>query len=241
MKIYVLILLAFFTTISCENKTQKSNNGIMKEDKSFATDKLFNSLTNYIESRIESDHNIDELRKQQLSKISEYIRSKKKENKKARLIFICTHNSRRSHLAHIWTSSLAAYFEYPFIECYSGGTEATAFNPHAVAALERAGFEIINPGGKNPEYLVSIGEKIEPMVCYSKVFDDAANPKKEFAAVMVCSDADENCPYIAGAEKRFSLPYEDPKIADGTEQESAKYDERCEQIAVEMLYMMKQI
>jgi hypothetical protein len=78
MKIYVLILLAFFTTISCENKTQKSNNGIMKEDKSFATDKLFNSLTNYIESRIESDHNIDELRKQQLSKISEYIRSKKK-------------------------------------------------------------------------------------------------------------------------------------------------------------------
>ena len=55
---------------------------------------------------------------------------------------------------------------------------------------------------------------------------------------MTCSDADEACPVVLGMKKRVSLTYEDPKIADGTPDEELVYDKRCQQIAIEMFYMM---
>ena len=76
------------------------------------------------------------------------------------------------------------------------------------------------------------------MECFSKVYDDPFNPKENFAAVMTCSHADENCPFIQGA-KRISITYEDPKIADGTPEETQRYNERVRQIGVEMFYAMR--
>jgi hypothetical protein len=68
------------------------------------------------------------------------------------------------------------------------------------------------------------------------VYADAANPQREFCAIMTCSQADEACPNVAGAANRIAIPYEDPKAADGTPEEAAVYDERCAQIARETLY-----
>jgi hypothetical protein len=55
---------------------------------------------------------------------------------------------------------------------------------------------------------------------------------------MVCSDADQACPIVYGAEERISLPFEDPKAYDGTADEIEEYDKTCRLIATEMFYVM---
>lgn len=178
-------------------------------------------------------------RKKLLDKLAEKIREAHQLGNTAPLTFICTHNSRRSHFGQVWAAVAAHFLGVQNIETYSGGTETTAFNPRAVAALERVGFRIENPGGENPHYRLYFAEDVEPLLCFSKKYDDPANPQKDFIAIMTCSDADENCPFIPGATHRFSLTYRDPKEADDTSQETERYDERCRQIATEMLYLMK--
>lgn len=173
-------------------------------------------------------------RKAQLQKLADYLKSKA--GGPVHLNFICTHNSRRSHLGMIWAAVAARLFGLVNVITYSGGTEATAFNPRAVAALERAGFRIDNPGGDNPPYRVHFADDRPPLVCFSKRYDDPVNPAEAFVAVMTCSDADENCPLIPGAELRLTLTYEDPKTADDTPAEAARYDERVAQIGRELLY-----
>ncbi|WP_372639074.1 protein-tyrosine-phosphatase [Fodinibius sp.] len=198
-------------------------------------------LTSYIQSLQNEASDITRERKSKLTKLADYIRTKKDSGQPARLTFICTHNSRRSHLCQIWSAVTADYLGLDQIETFSGGTEATAFNPRAVAAVERAGFNVENPGGKNPRYKVFFDEDKEPLICFSKTYDDSYNPRKNFAAVMTCTDADENCPVVPGAEIRFSIPYVDPKESDGTSREKQTYDQRCRQIAAEMYYLMSQV
>ena len=145
-------------------------------------------------------------------------------------------------MSQIWAATAAAYYGIKDgVNTYSGGTEATAFNPRAVAAMERAGFKVESPGGQNPHYQLTYNKNDQILECWSKKYDDPANANENFAAVMTCSQADKNCPFIPGATLRVPIPYEDPKIADGTAQEVAKYDERCRQIATEMFYMMSQV
>ena len=145
-------------------------------------------------------------------------------------------------MSQVWASAAAAFYGIQDgVHTYSGGTEATAFNHRAVAAIERAGFTVKNPGGENPHYKVTYGENGKIMECYSKKYDDASNANENFVAVMTCSEADKNCPFIPGAALRVGLPYVDPKEADGSDQEASVYDERCRQIATEMLYMMSQV
>lgn len=191
----------------------------------------------YIQNIESGTSEISERRKAQLKQIAEYIREKDE----PKLTFICTHNSRRSHLCQVWAAVMAEYLGLNNIKTYSGGTEATAFNPRAVEALKRVGFHIENQDGENPCYKVYFDAGTEPLVCFSKKFDDHHNPQEDFSAIMTCSDADENCPFVPGADKRFSIPYIDPKESDGTPQEAATYDERCTQIATEMYYLMSQV
>ena len=179
-------------------------------------------------------------RKGQLQKLAAYVEARLSTDRIA-LNFICTHNSRRSHLAQIWAAVAAYYYDVPGVETFSGGTEATAFNPRAVAAMKRAGFQIVAGKGDNPIYSVSYAGDAEPLVCFSKVYDHASNPQSKFAAIMTCSDADENCPFIPGVELRLPLTYEDPKMADDTPEETKRYDERVRQIGREILYAFSQI
>jgi arsenate reductase len=196
---------------------------------------LYPRLDTYIKRLLEEASKIPDNRKEQLKKLADYILS----NKLSKLNFICTHNSRRSHIAQIWAAAGAAYFGIPDVQTFSGGTEATAFNPRAVSALERAGFQIEKPEGKNPSYEVAFSEEVAPLICYSKTFDNPANPSSDFAAIMTCSDADENCPFIPGVAFRLPLTYDDPKAADDTPEEVDRYDERVQQIGREILYAMQ--
>ncbi|PAU93116.1 protein-tyrosine-phosphatase [Aliifodinibius salipaludis] len=198
---------------------------------------MYSELSSYIQNVKRTPAEISEGRIDQLNNIANYIREKGE----AKLTFICTHNSRRSHLCQIWAKVMAEYLGVANLETYSGGTEATAFNSRAVAAIKRAGFVVEKPDGNNPRYKIFFDENEKPLICFSKTFDDTYNPQKDFAAIMTCSDADENCPVVPGAEKRFSIPYVDSKESDGTPQEKATYDERCRQIATEMYYLMSQV
>ena len=144
-------------------------------------------------------------------------------------------------MGQLWAAAAAAHSGIDGVETYSGGTEATAFNPRAGAALERAGFVIDQPGGDNPHCKATVDEDGPVIECFSKTYDDPFNPTKGFAAIMTCSEADEACPVVLGAALRAPIQYEDPKVADGTPEEAVAYDERCLQIATEMLYLFSRV
>ncbi|MEM7138391.1 MAG: protein-tyrosine-phosphatase [Myxococcota bacterium] len=175
-------------------------------------------------------------RRATLEQLSEFIASRRASGEPIRLTFICTHNSRRSHMAQLWAAAAATHYGVGQVCVHSGGTEATAFNPRAIAAIARAGFGVDDPGGDNPHVLVSVADETPPIACFSKVYDHPVNPREGFAAVMTCSSADEACPVVLGAAARVAIPYEDPKVADGTDHEAETYDLRSNQIATEILY-----
>ncbi len=203
---------------------------------------MFIQLKNYCDTLIKDFEIIPAHRKVLLEKISQYISLKKKEDKSVNLVYICTHNSRRSHFGQIWAQVAASYYGIKNVNTYSGGTEATAFNINAINAIKRVGFNVkpINIE-KNSIYHVSYDDIEKPIVCFSKVYDDVKNPQSEFAAIMTCSDAEENCPFIPGVELRIGTTYEDPKAFDNTPLQDAKYDERCKQIALETFYVFSKI
>ena len=199
----------------------------------------FDKLNEYIGRANESSDSIAPDRRALLDDAAFKLQNQLAMNGKVEAIFICTHNSRRSHLSQIWAQLAVWQYGLP-ITCYSGGTEATAFYPSAVAALSAAGCQISREGDKNPCYEIK-PDTIHVIKSFSKKFDDPANPNKEFVAFMTCSDADDNCPVVPGAKHRISLYYDDPKAYDGTDLEQAKYSERCFQIATEMYYMMNKV
>jgi arsenate reductase (thioredoxin) len=202
---------------------------------------FFPELQSYIASLLPEMDNIRPERKELLRGLARFVESKIGAGEPIQLTFICTHNSRRSHFGQIWAAVAAAWYGIADVHTFSGGTEATAFNPRAVAAVQQAGFRVENPGGDNPHYMVRFSEAGPALECFSKTFDDPHNPSRHFAAVMTCSDADENCPFIPGAAYRAPVTYEDPKEADGTPQEAARYAERCRQVATELLYVFSQM
>ncbi|WP_176330771.1 low molecular weight phosphatase family protein [Flavobacterium sp. FPG59] len=181
-------------------------------------------------------------RKSVLQPLIDYIQTKVSNHQEIRLNFICTHNSRRSHLSQVWAQTAAAHFKIQNINCYSGGTEATALFPMVIKTLEKSGFEVKKiADGNNPIYAIKYGKNKHPIIGFSKTYDAEFNPISEFAAIMTCSQADGDCPFIAGAEKRIPITYEDPKAFDQTPQQEEKYKERSLQIATELFYVFSRI
>jgi arsenate reductase (thioredoxin) len=181
-------------------------------------------------------------RKDTLQPLIDFIQFKFDDQQEIRLNLICTHNSRRSHLAQVWAQTAAHYYKIKNIFCYSGGTEATALYPKIVETLEESGFKIQKISeGNNPVYSIKFSENEAPIIGFSKTYDDDFNPVNGFAAIMTCSQADGGCPFISGAEKRIPITFEDPKVFDNTLQQVEKYHERSLQIATEMFYVFSQI
>ena len=181
-------------------------------------------------------------RKEVLYPLVEYIQNKVNTSEEILLNFICTHNSRRSHLSQIWAQTMAFHFGIDTIFCYSGGTEATALFPKVAETLLNQGFQIEKVSQEqNPVYAVKFDDNEHPIICFSKTYFDAFNPKSNFAAIMTCSNADEGCPMVFGAEGRFPIKYDDPKAFDGTEVMNEKYTERSLQIASELYFVFSQI
>lgn len=207
---------------------------------SFAPEKkasLYAPIETNIQQYKKEFDQIPEDRKKALKKLALFVETKIKAGEKAELTFICTHNSRRSHISQIWAQTAAAYYGVPNVIAYSGGTEASAFNPRAIKAMETVGFKIQKTSeGTNPLYEVRYADNGTVIKAFSKKYDADGNPKNGFGALMTCSQADQNCPVVAGATVRIAIPYDDPKEFDGTPRETAKYDERVHQIGREILY-----
>lgn len=177
-----------------------------------------------------------------LQPLVEYIKEKITTQQPINLTFICTHNSRRSHLGQVWAQVAAAYFGAKNVCCFSGGTETTACNPRTISAFERAGLKVTKTTeSDNPVYEISFEDSTQPIIAFSKVYDQEPNPAQGFAAIMTCDHAEANCPFIPGAEKRLPIMYIDPKVSDNTPEESATYDARCRQIATEMKWVFTQV
>jgi arsenate reductase len=201
---------------------------------------LFLEIENLIK-RLEPEIISDE-RKAILKPLTDFIQSKVSSHQEIRINFICTHNSRRSHLSQVWAQTMAHYFNIKNVFCYSGGTEATALFPMAKETLKNTGFQIKTLSeGENPVYSIKYAENEHPIIGFSKKLEDDFNPKSEFAAIMTCSQADGACPFISGAEKRIPITFEDPKAFDATPQQADKYTERSLQIATELYYVFSQI
>jgi arsenate reductase len=185
---------------------------------------------------------ISDDRKAVLQPLTDFIQSKVSNGQEIRINFICTHNSRRSHLSQVWAQTMANYFNIKNVFCYSGGTEATALFPMAAETLRNSGFEVKTISeGNNPIYSIKYAQNAHPVIGFSKKLDDDFNPKSEFAAIMTCNSADEACPLVIGAEKRIPITFEDPKAFDNTPQQAEKYMERSLQIATELFYVFSQI
>jgi arsenate reductase len=220
-------------------KPEESSTMTVKQPSPSASS-LYPELLRYLDERATEFEAIPGDRKAELAQVSEYVRERLAKSEPAKLTFICTHNSRRSHLSQIWAQVAADYYGLVGVETFSGGTEATAFNPRAVAAMQRCGLKIVadDPAATNPRYSVYTSESAAPQVCFSKAYGDPPNPSKGYCAVMTCSQADDACPLVMGCDLRMPIRYEDPKVADDTEIEAQRYDERSAQICSEMLYMM---
>lgn len=201
---------------------------------------LFTEIKNTINS---FDFNqIPEERKTVLQPLVDYIQNKVNNKQNIRLNLICTHNSRRSHLSQVWAQTAAANYNIQNVSSYSGGTEATTLFPMVAETLQNSGFKVkVISEGQNPVYSIKFASNELPVIGFSKTYDDDFNPESEFAAIMTCSQADEGCPFIAGAEKRIPITFEDPKVSDGTPKQKDVYLERSLQIGTEMFYVFSKI
>ncbi|MBY0067232.1 protein-tyrosine-phosphatase [Empedobacter falsenii] len=180
-------------------------------------------------------------RKAVLQPLVDYIQQKINDNQAVNLNFICTHNSRRSHFSQVWAQVSASFYNIQNVYCYSGGTEETALFPKVVETLRNQGFTIFKiEESTNPIYSIKFDENTLPIIGFSKKYDHPFNPRT-FAAIMTCSQADGDCPFIAGAEKRIPITFEDPKVSDHTAEQSKVYAERSLQIATEMFYVFSRV
>jgi hypothetical protein len=174
-----------------------------------------------------------------LDEIAATIAARLEAGADANLTFICTHNSRRSHMSQIWAQTAALYYGLDGVHAYSGGTEATACNCRTITAMRRAGFAIEDATtGDNPVYLVRYADDRPPIRAYSKLYNADGNPIDGFIALMTCSVADKSCPIVKGAVARYAIHYVDPRLCDDTPTETTAYNERCHEIAREMFYIM---
>lgn len=189
-----------------------------------------------------STENISEERKNILQPLVEFIQNKISKNEEIRLNFICTHNSRRSHLSQIWAQTMARFFGVKNVFCYSGGTEATAMFPKVAETLQNQGFEILKLSEtENPVYAVKFAENEHAIICFSKKYNNDFNPKFNFSAILTCDSADENCPIVYGAEARIPIKYKDPKSSDGTPEMNETYFNRSLEIATELKFVFENI
>ena len=200
------------------------------------------TLKEYIKNILKNiDMGIEKNRKDKIVKLAQIIKKNHEQQNIVKITFICTHNSRRSQFSQVWAYISALYFKLDFLEFYSGATEVDSVNLNVINALSNSGLKIEKTHKDKAIYLLKSLKKDKGISLYSKLYNSKLNPSKHFIAIMTCSDADQMCPVIKGAEKKVSLPYSDPRGADNTVLEKEVYNQTCSIIAKEMFYLMKQV
>lgn len=192
-----------------------------------------------IHSEFNSPELISQERKILLTNWSKMIIQELRESNELNVMFICTHNSRRSQVAQVLSEIISNELNLKNIHFYSGGTEATSFNYRMVNALLNHGIGLIQKTfSVNPVYRLVHQELQLPGLFFSKKYDHQLNPQKDFMAIMVCDHADENCPLVHGAKHRIQLHYKDPKEFDGSENEQRAYKEKLMEIGRELFFVL---
>jgi arsenate reductase len=113
---------------------------------------------------------------------------------RARVLFLCTHNSARSQMAEGFLRALAG----DRFEVGSAGTEKTSVNPLAIRVMAERGIDIAGHT--------------------SKLYTDVASPPWDYL-ITVCDDANERCPWVPGSVTRLHWSFPDPSRATGSEEE----------------------
>jgi arsenate reductase (thioredoxin) len=113
---------------------------------------------------------------------------------KARVLFLCTHNSARSQMAEGFLRAKAG----DRFEVQSAGTEMTSVNPLAIRVMAERGIDI--------------------HAHTSKVYDGLMQDPWDYL-ITVCDDAHERCPFIPGVQKRLHWSFADPSRAPGSEED----------------------
>jgi arsenate reductase (thioredoxin) len=181
-----------------------------------------------------------------IDQLSDWIVQQSETGEPLNIVTTCTGNSRRSILSAQMGNLAAAFYGFENVRFYSGGTAPTAFDPRTITTLQEIGFHI-EPTGKeaergeiqlsNPIFDIAWGEGLSGLE-FSKMFDHKSNPQAGFAAILVCSEADDDCPHIAGAAYRISMTFLDPKAFDDSRFETQKYAERRDDIGRTFLAVM---
>jgi arsenate reductase (thioredoxin) len=155
-------------------------------------------------------------------------------------LFVCTHNSRRSQIAQVWAAFLSDLFQLDLTH-FSAGTEATVCSMEMLKALKRAGFNVFKD--EESQHRCQIGWRGEesPMAIYSKTINDISLKHAGLVAIMVCDDAQEQCPVVPHALDRFALTFVDPGTSDDTEMSASAYDLACRMIGNELLYLFSKV
>lgn len=178
---------------------------------------------------------INEQRKELLRSAAATIGEEYAKKGSYQLSFVCTHNSRRSMFGQVM-AHLAFQEEGLEISCFSAGTEETAVHSNTIEAIRSIGIDLtVIQEGSNPVFQSLIGK--ENLVLFSKTLTHPTHPQKGFSAMMTCSDAGENCPFIPGADHRINLYYTDPKWSDNTDEEAQVYREKVKEIGTEMKFL----
>jgi len=195
---------------------------------------LFSALNNYCDKMVDSFASISNNRKKKLddisSKINEYVQNDKELN----LLFVCTHNSRRSQFAQVWAHLAINYFGLLNLNSFSCGSEQTIIHKNTIIALESFGFRVQKVKSNITNFYFSENLYVK---CFSKTFHHNSLPDNQIISLMTCDDADKNCPFIAGSLSRISLPYNDPKVYDDSSECMAEYKKTSNHIAQEIFYI----
>ena len=115
-------------------------------------------------------------------------------SKKPTVLFVCTHNSARSHMAEGW---LRSRFGSRYIAA-SAGTQPGCVHPLAIAVMEEVGIDISSHQSKHVDTLVSTAPEY---------------------VVTVCDSAQQQCPTFPATVRTIHQSFPDPSRASGTHED----------------------
>ncbi|MBC8111544.1 MAG: hypothetical protein H7Y04_10830, partial [Verrucomicrobia bacterium] len=174
-----------------------------------------------------------------LHDIATYVINNFLENQFSNLLFVCTHNSRRSQLCQVWGQIAAFHYDLPLVKCFSGGLETENVSEKILQTLEHAGFHVDNPETQNvynPQHKVYYSTEFDYISLFSKPYNDAGNPKNNFCTVMNCTPSGEKYQQIDGSKLNVSLIYQNPKDNDDKPDETQVYKQISYKVSLEMFY-----
>ncbi len=169
---------------------------------------------------------LEDFQKVRVKKIAKTLKNEIKSYNS--IVFVCTHNSRRSQFCQVWSQILSDIYKLN-LSFQSAGVIKTEVYVEVIRSLQRAGVDIDETG------TILINNK--QVSLFSKSLDEIN--LKAFISMMTCSDAEKSCPTDPRSKKNISLFYPDPKRFDGTKDEIKEYDFTCKSIAAEINAIFK--